>query len=73
MVWEESDKNDPFIPLRLIVRGTAGTGKSYIINTIVSYSRRMFGDNDVVHILAPTCIAAFNVIGETLHRFAGID
>jgi hypothetical protein len=53
--------------------GAAGTGKSYIINTIVSYLRRMFGDNDVVHILAPPGIAAFNVLGETLHRFAGID
>jgi hypothetical protein len=28
MVWEESDKNDPFILLRLTVRGAAGTGKS---------------------------------------------
>jgi hypothetical protein len=66
-------KKDPFIPLRLTVRGAAGTGKSYIINTIVSYLRRMFGDNDVVHVLAPTGIDAFNVLGETLHRFAGID
>jgi hypothetical protein len=73
MAWEESDKNNIFIPLRLTVRGTVGTGKSFIINTIVSYLRRMFGDNDVVHILAPTGISAFNVLGETLHRFAGID
>jgi hypothetical protein len=73
MVWEESDKKDPFIPLRLTMRGAAGTGKRYIINTIVSYLRRMFGDNDVVHILSLTGIAAFNVLGETLHRFAGID
>jgi pantothenate kinase-related protein Tda10 len=73
MVWEESDKNDPFIPQRVTVRGAAGTGKSFIINTIVSYLRRMFGDNDVVHVLSPTGIAAFNVLGETLHRFAGID
>jgi hypothetical protein len=73
MVWEESDKKDPFIPLRLTVRGAAGTGKSYIINTIVSDLSRMFGDNDVVHILSTTGIAALNVLGETLHRFAGID
>jgi hypothetical protein len=73
MVWEESDKNDPFIPLMLTVRGAAGNGKSYIINTIVSYVRRMFGDNDVVHVLDPPGIAAFNVLGETIHRFAGID
>jgi hypothetical protein len=55
------------------VRGAAGTGKSYIINTIVSYLRGMFGDNDVVHVLSPTVISAFNVLGERLHRFAGID
>jgi hypothetical protein len=73
MVWEESDKKDQFIPLMLTVRGAADTGKSFIINTIVSYLHRMFGDNDVVHVLAPTVIAAFNVLGETLHRFAGID
>jgi signal recognition particle GTPase len=73
MVWEESDKKDPVIPLRLAMMGAAGTGKSYIINKIVSYLRRMFGDNNVVHVLSPTCIAAFNVLGETLHRFAGID
>jgi hypothetical protein len=73
MVWEESDKKYPFIPLRLTVRGAAGTGKIYIINTIVSYLRRMFGDNHVVHVLDPTGIAAFNVLGETLHIFSGID
>jgi hypothetical protein len=73
MVWEESDKKDPFIPLMLTVRGAAGTEKSFIINTIVSYLRRMFGDNDVVHVLSPRGIAAFNVLGETLHIFAGID
>jgi hypothetical protein len=73
ILWEESDKKDPFIPLRLTVRGAAGTGKSYIINTIVSYLCSMFDDNDVVHVLSPTGIAAFNVLGETLHRFAGID
>lgn len=73
MEWEESEKKGQFIPLRLTVRGAAGTGKSFIISTIVSYLRRMFDDDDVVHVLAPTGIAAFNVLGETLHRFAGID
>jgi hypothetical protein len=66
-------QKDQFIPLRLTVRGAAGTGKSFIINTIVSYLRRMFGDNYVVHVLAPTGIAAFNVLGEALRRFSGID
>jgi hypothetical protein len=73
MVWEESDKKDPFIPLRLTMRGAAGIGKRYIINTIVSYLGRMFGENDMVQVLTPTGIAAFNVLGYTLNRFAGID
>jgi hypothetical protein len=33
----------------------------------------MFDDNYVVHVVASTGMAAFNVLGETLHRFAGLD
>jgi hypothetical protein len=33
----------------------------------------MFDGNDVFHDVSPTGIAAFNVLGETLHRFAGQD
>jgi hypothetical protein len=33
----------------------------------------MFDDNDVVHVVAPTGMAAFNVLVEILHRFAGLD
>jgi hypothetical protein len=73
MEWEAGDQNSKFVPLRLTVRGAAGTGKSFIINTILSYMRRMFDDNDVVHVVAPTGMAAFNVLGKTLHRFAGLD
>jgi hypothetical protein len=73
MEWEAGDEKSKFVPLRLIVCGAAGTGKSFIINTIVSYMRRMFDDNDVVHVVAPTGMAAFNVLGETLHRFVGLD
>jgi hypothetical protein len=35
--------------------------------------RSMFDYNDVVHVVAPTVMAAFNDLGETLHRLAGID
>jgi hypothetical protein len=63
MEWEAGDKNSKFVPLRLTVRGAAGTGKSVIINTIVSYIRRMFDDNYVFHVVAPTGMAAFNVLG----------
>jgi hypothetical protein len=47
--------------------------KNFIINTIGSYLRQMFEDNDVFHVVAPTRMDAFNVLGETLHRFAGLD
>jgi hypothetical protein len=73
MEWEARDQKSKFVPLRLTVRGAAGTGESFIINTIVSYMRRMFYDNDVVHVVAPTGMAAFNVLGKTLHRFEGLD
>jgi hypothetical protein len=48
-------------------------GGTFIINTIVSYMIRMFDDNYVVHVIAPTGMAAFNVLGETIHRFACLD
>jgi hypothetical protein len=33
----------------------------------------MFYDNDMVHVVAPTAMTAFNVLWETLHRFVGLD
>jgi hypothetical protein len=44
-----------------------------IINTIVSHMIITFDYNDVVHVVAPTGMEAFNVLGETLHRFSGLD
>jgi hypothetical protein len=64
MEWEAGDQKSKFVPLRLTVRGAAGTGESVIINNIVSYMRRMFDDNDVVHVVAPTGMAECNVLGE---------
>ena len=48
-------------PLRMIVSGTAGTGKSFLIGCL----KRLLGRKVVV--LAPTGVAAFNVNGCTLH------
>jgi hypothetical protein len=64
MEWEAGDKKSKFVPLRLTVREAAGTGFFLIINNIVSYMRCMFDDNGVVHVVAPTGMAAFNVLGE---------
>ena len=48
-------------PLRLLILGTAGTGKSYLINQL----KRLLGHRLLV--LAPTGVAAFNTSGQTLH------
>ena len=50
-----------FKPLRLLINGQGGSGKSVVINTIVTLMREMFQTNDVVKVLAPTGIAAYNV------------
>jgi hypothetical protein len=44
-----------------------------LLHTIFSYMRNMFDDNDVVHVIAPTGVAVFNVLGETLHICVGLD
>lgn len=48
-------------PLRLIISGTAGTGKSYLIHCL-----RLLLRNKVC-VVAPTGVAAYNVDGRTLH------
>jgi hypothetical protein len=40
-----------------------GMGEIVIIKAIVSYTICMFDDNDVVHIVAPTGMTSFNVLG----------
>ena len=48
-------------PLHIIVSGTAGTGKSYLIHCL----RLLL--NKQLCVTAPTGVAAFNVEGHTLH------
>lgn len=48
-------------PLHVIVNGTAGTGKSYLINCL----RLLLGSN--VQVAAPTEVASFIIDGRTLH------
>ena len=55
-------------PVRAVVRGGGGTGKSYAINCF----RRWLSEHDVfredsIVVLAPTGTAAYNVAGRTLH------
>ena len=58
-------------PLQAIVMGCGGTGKSFIINTIISIVQKMMQQNDMIQVGAPTGAAAFNVQGSTLHRLLG--
>ena len=53
-------------PLRMIVSGTAGTGKSYLINCL-----RLFLQHQL-RVAAPTGVAAFNVDGHTLHSLLSL-
>jgi len=58
-------------PLRLIIMGTAGTGKSYLINAIRGRLQEIAMNNGTetspVIVLAPTGVAAFNIHGSTIH------
>ena len=71
-IWKETGVDCGYKPLRITISGEGGTGKSFIIQCIVSHIRRMTRDNDSVQVLAPTGNAAFNVHGVTIHSFAGL-
>ena len=59
-------------PYRATIMGGGGTGKSFIINTIISIIRKMTTCNDTVQVAAPSGAAAYNVQGCTLHRLLSI-
>lgn len=61
--------NDPeYRPFRATVVGCGGTGKSFIINTLISLVRSYTNCNDSLMVTAPSGGAAYNVQGCTLHR-----
>ena len=60
IVCQHTKANSP-PPLRMIISGTAGTGKSYLIKCL----RLLL--NDQMCVAAPTGVAAFNIEGHTLH------
>ena len=60
--------NDPtYIPLTAIVIGTGGTGKSFIINTLIFIIQRYTHRNGVVQVAAPSGGSAYNIGGCTLY------
>ena len=54
----------------LFFTGEAGTGKSYLLEVIVSHMRASGESN--IYVTASTGVAACNIGGTTLHSFAGI-
>ena len=56
-------------PLRMLIMGTAGTGKSYLIKAVRSRLHTMAGNEaeSPVLVIAPTGVAAFNINGATIH------
>lgn len=51
--------------------GAAGTGKSFLLHSIVDALRKRF-NNDQVGITATTGLAAVNIGGQTIHRWGGL-
>lgn len=67
--WLDSmEEGKPFEPLRMTVQGAGGTGKTVLINTLVTVIREMFQSTDSVVVAAPTGSAAYKTSGETVHR-----
>ena len=66
--WMECKDLSNFKPLRLTDRGSGGSGKSEVKNTLVSILRRMYKYDGVVRVAAPTGTAALKVGGETLYH-----
>src|SRR5687768_10498338 len=75
--WYESEKTldsiRTFTPLRMTLCDVAGSGKSTLINTLVTIIRKITQRNNSVYVCGPTGLAAFNVGGETWHRLFGIQ
>jgi hypothetical protein len=53
--------------------GCGGTGKSFIINAIISIVQKVMQQKDTIQVGAPTGVTAFNVQGSTLHCLLGIN
>ncbi|KAJ7387800.1 hypothetical protein OS493_001144 [Desmophyllum pertusum] len=63
------ERPQDFVPLQLVVSGTGGTGKSYMIKCIQRLVRQVFGTNDAIQVITPTGNSAYLVQGSTAHSF----
>ena len=56
-------------PFRMFITGGAGTGKSHVISVIKEHLERThIGAGNACVLMAPTGVAAFNILGLTIHR-----
>ena len=68
-----SDSLNDFTPLRMTLCGVAGSGKSTLINTLVTAIRKITQKTNSVYVCGPTGSAAFNAGGETCHWLFNIQ
>ena len=59
--------------MRMTLCGVAGSGKSTLINMLVTAIRKITGKTNSVYVCGPTGSAAFNADGETCHRLFSIQ
>ena len=67
-----SDPNSFQSHLRMVVMGSGGSGKSYLIKAIVKAVRLVLNNNSAVQVICPTSSAANLIDGCTLHSFLKI-
>ena len=72
--WIETEYTKHILPkpLRMTIAGVAGSGKSTMINTLVSIMRSFFQSKESVKVTAPTGAAAYNAGGVTNHHGFGM-
>ena len=56
----------------MIISGTAGSGKSYLIQSLVRAIKVLFNSNKAVQVLCPTGSSANLISGRTIHNFLKI-
>ena len=66
------ENREAYKPRRLIVGGTAGSGKSFVIKCLVKTIRQLFDSKKSVQVLCPTGNSANLISGVTLHSFLKI-
>ena len=60
-------------PIRLVIQGTAGVGKSYVITALTYIVGRLIGRNDSVLNLAPTgAVSVLLLDGHTIHSITPV-